>query len=103
MSAIRLTAREYELLLAKQNGMCCVRGCKNRERLIAEHSTPKAIWPRKPDQLMCTPCHKVKTRGDMKLINKLKRLSGRTLTQYDRRKLYGPTLRGPGFPTRGRK
>jgi len=77
-----------------------VRGCKATEGLIAEHSTPNAIFPGKPDQLMCKPCHKVKTLRDVKAIAKTKRLNGTTMSQYERRKRYGAKLRGRGFEKR---
>lgn len=51
MPRLYLTTREYDALLKRQRGKCCVRGCKATEGLIAEHSTPNAIHPGKPDQL----------------------------------------------------
>ena len=95
-----LTSREYDALLQRQNGMCCVAGCHERNGLIAEHSTPNAIYPGKPDQLMCKPCHKVKTLRDVKAIAKMKRLNGTTLSQYERRKKFGAKMRGRGFERR---
>ncbi len=50
-----------------------------------------------PDQLMCTPCHKIKTLRDIKAIWKGKRHNGEALSQYERRRRYGPQLRGRGF------
>lgn len=100
MSRLYLTAREYEALLQKQNGVCCVEDCEESEGLIGEHSTPNA-WKRgKPDQLMCQSCHKVKTLRDIKAIWKVKRLNGEALSQYERRKRYGPRLRGRSFAQR---
>jgi hypothetical protein len=95
-----LTRREYEALLKAQGGVCCVSGCGNGEDLIAEHSTPNALFPGKPDQLMCKACHKGKTKRDLKAIAKVKRLKGQSMSQYERRKRYGPTLRGRGFDKR---
>ena len=97
MKRTYLTNREYDALLQGQNGMCCVPGCSERNGLIAEHSTPNAIDPGKPDQLMCRPCHKVKTLRDVKAIAKVKRLNGTTMSQYERRKKFGAKLRGSGF------
>jgi hypothetical protein len=97
MKRTYLTSREYDALLHRQNGMCCVPGYFETGGLIAEHSTPNAIYPGKPDQLMCRPCHKVKTLRDVKAIAKVKRLNGTTLSQYERRKKFGPKLRGRGF------
>ena len=89
MPRLYLTAREYDALLKRQHGTCCVRGCKVAEGLIAEHSTPNAIYRGKPDQLMCGPCHKVKTLRDVKAIAKVKRLNGTTMSQYERRRNMG--------------
>ena len=101
MARLYLTAREYDALLKRQHGRCCARGCKATEGLIAEHSTPNAVYPGKPDQLMCRPCHKVKTLRDVKAIAKMKRLNGTTMSQYERRKKFGPQLKGRGFEKRG--
>ncbi len=100
MTRLYLTQREYDALLAAQDGKCCVKGCGATEDLIAEHSTPNALKPGKPDQLMCAPCHKVKTLKDVKAIAKVKRLNGMTTSQYERRKKYGSRLRGRGFEKR---
>jgi hypothetical protein len=115
MGRLLLTMREYEALLAAQDGVCCVQGCGAQDGLIAEHSTPNApriFWcaeesskesskpelrPGKPDQLMCAPCHKIKTLRDVKAIAKVKRLGGIGRGQYQRRKILGAQLRGRGF------
>jgi hypothetical protein len=98
MSRLYLTAREYGALLKKQGGACCVEDCEETEDLIGEHSTPN-VWRRgKPDQLMCKACHKVKTLRDITRIWKVKRLNGAALSQYERRKRYGPQMRGRPFP-----
>lgn len=97
MSRLYLTAREYEALLEKQNGSCCVEDCEEIEDLIGEHSTPNAWKHAKPDQLMCKTCHKVKTLRDIQAIWKVKRLNGAAFSQYERRKRYGPQLRGRPF------
>ena len=101
MRRLYLTQREYDALLERQGGTCCVRGCRAREGLIGEHSTPNAFRPGKPDQLMCLACHKVKTLKDVKAIAKAKRLCGKTTSQYERRRKFGPKLRGRGFDKRG--
>ncbi|HYD83751.1 MAG TPA: hypothetical protein VEA63_06850 [Opitutus sp.] len=100
MRRLYLTPREYNALLEAQGGKCCVRGCRATEDLIAEHSTPNALKPGKPDQLMCSACHKVKTLRDVKAIAKVKRLNGKTMSQYERRKKFGSRLRGRGFDKR---
>lgn len=92
MRRLYLTAREYEALLLKQGGRCCVEDCDVCEGLIAEHSTPNAWRHAKPNQLMCAACHKVKTLRDIKAIWKAKRLRGDVLGQYDRRKRFGAKL-----------
>ena len=97
MSRLYLTAREYEALLKKQNGACCVGDCEETEYLIGEHSTPNAWRRAKPDQLMCASCHKVKTLRDIKAIWKVKRLNGAALSQYERRRRYGAQLLGRPF------
>jgi len=101
MKRTYLTSREYDALLQRQDGMCCVLGCSERNGLIAEHATPNAIDPGKPDQLTRRPCHKVKTLHDVKAIARMKRLNGTTMSQYERRKKYGAKLRGRGFEKRG--
>lgn len=101
MARLYLTQREYDRLLQKQNGRCCVPWCDNTEDLIAEHFTPNAIFPGKPDQLMCKSCHKAKTRRDMKVIAKVKRLNRTTMSQYERRKTFGARLKGRGFDKPG--
>ncbi len=100
MTRLYLTRREYDALLEAQAGKCCVSGCKATTGLIAEHSTPNALKPGKPDQLMCAPCHKVKTLRDVKAIAKTKRLNGTMMSQYERRKQFGSRLRGRGFEKR---
>jgi hypothetical protein len=97
MSRLYLTAREYEALLKQQGSACCVEDCEETEDLIGEHSTPNAWRRGKPDQLMCKACHKVKTLRDIKSIWKVKRINGEALSQYERRKRYGPQMRGRPF------
>jgi hypothetical protein len=92
-----LTQREYDALLDKQNGRCCVEDCDETENLQADHSTPNAWRPGKPDQLMCASHHKTKTRRDIRAIWKSKRLSGEAPSQYERRKKFGPKLHGRPF------
>lgn len=103
MDRLYLTAREYEALLKKQNGICCVEDCEESEGLIGEHSTPNTWRRAKPDQLMCAKCHKVKTLRDIKAIWKVKRLNGQALSQYERRRRYGAQLRGSPFQHPHRK
>jgi hypothetical protein len=97
MQRLYLTAREYQDLLERQGGKCCVVDCEETEDLIGEHSTPNAWRRAKPDQLMCKRCHKIKTLRDIKAIWKVKRLRGVTPSQYQRRKWYGPQMKGRPF------
>lgn len=97
MGRLYLTAREYEALLVKQNGVCCVDDCDESDDLIGEHSTPNAWRHAKPDQWMCAACHKVKTLRDIEAIWKTKRLNGQAHSQYERRKRYGAQMQGPSF------
>ena len=88
-----LTGREWNALLDAQRGMCCVSGCENTGPFHGEHSTPNAIRPGKPDQIMCIPCHKIKTKIDNSETARSKRLSGETMSQSERRRRFGPTMR----------
>ncbi len=47
-----------------------VTGCESAGPFQGEHSTPNKFQPGKPDQLMCLPCHRIKTRRDRKNIAK---------------------------------
>ena len=87
-----LTGREWNALLHAQGGVCCVTGCESVGPFHGEHSTPNTFRPGKPDQLMCAPCHKIKTKSDAAAIARAKRLSGETLTQHERRRRFGPAF-----------
>lgn len=88
-----LTKRQWDALLEQQGGKCCVSGCESEGPFHGEHSTPNALRSGKPDQLMCKPCHKLKTRNDVREIARAKRLAGETLSQWERRKRFGPSLK----------
>lgn len=88
-----LTKREWDALLAAQGGVCCVAGCDSTDNLQGEHSTPNALRAGKPDQIMCGAHHKQKTKRDVREIARAKRLNGETLSQYEKRKRFGPSLR----------
>jgi len=102
MARLYLTQREYDELYKRQGRKCRVQGCEESANLEAEHSTPEVWRHGKPDQLMCNAHHKIKTRSDIKKIWKVKRLNGEVLSQYERRKKFGPQLRGRGFWRGGR-
>ena len=95
-----LTAKERAAILDAQGGVCA--NCKRAApRYIGEHTTPLALSGEgKPDALWCVPCARRKTygddglRGDISAIAKVKRLSGETLSQYERRARFGPALVG---------
>lgn len=97
MGRLYLTQTEYDELFEQQGRKCCVKGCDESKGLEAEHSTPEVWAHGKPDQLMCKAHHKIKTRSDIKKVWKVKRLNGAALSQYERRKKFGPQLRGRGF------
>jgi hypothetical protein len=97
MSRLYLTAREYEGLLKKQNGICCVEDCEESQDLQAEHSSQTRGAEPNPTSPCCATCHKVKTLRDIKAIWKVKRLNGEALSQRERRRHYGAQLRGPPF------
>lgn len=102
MARLYLTQREYDALYEAQGRTCCIGGCAESAGLVGEHSTPEKWRHAKPDQLMCVAHHKIKTRGDIKAIWKVKRLNGEALSQYARRKKFGSQLRGRGFYRGGR-
>lgn len=102
-AAEKLTEREFREMLARQGGLCATPGCMSIGPFDADHSTPNAIERGKPDQLLCGPCHKVKTfgrrhlsTGDVSKVAKVKRLRD-ARTQYDKRKANGSKLKGQGF------
>jgi hypothetical protein len=83
-----LTTREMADMLMKQHGLCAAEGCMSEGPFEADHSTPHAWDDKKPDQLLCVPCHRKKTKRDISNIAKTKRLRNQR-TQYDKRKLAG--------------
>lgn len=92
-----LTPRELANLMFKQGGKCCVAGCESEGPFEAEHSTPNALKPGKPDQLMCVEHHRAKTKTDVRAIAKAKRLCGETSSQWSRREKNGSRIKGGGF------
>lgn len=91
-----LTANELRDMLERQQGLCASPNCMSEGPFEADHSLPHAWDDKKPDQLLCVPCHKAKTKTDIKKIAKVKRIAGGR-TQYDRRKQSGPKIKGGGF------
>ena len=72
MKRRRLGKIERATIFARQGG-CCV-SCSETVGLIEEHSVVFVWTGEKADQLMCVPCHKEKTRKDIKAISKVKRI-----------------------------
>lgn len=98
MTRRRLTDSERHALTERQHGLCCVPECMSEGPFEEEHSTPHVWDDKKPDQLMCVPCHKAKTRRDVKAIAKAKRLNGTTSSQYSRRAAAGGSrIKSRGF------
>ena len=91
-------------MLARQGGCCVVWGCTETRGLIEEHSTPHTWTGAKADQLMCTACHKQKTKLDAGRIAKTRRIANGK-TQYDKRAAKGGTrIKSRGFDkTRSKK
>lgn len=61
-------------MLIAQGGVCAAPECLSGGPFDADHSTPQAWQEGKPDQLLCKPCHKAKTKLDVGKIAKVKRL-----------------------------
>jgi len=92
-----LTPNELRDMLMRQHGMCAADGCESEGPFEADHSTPHAWDNKKPDQLLCVPCHKRKTRRDVANIAKAKRIAN-ARTQYDKRKAQGGSrIKSAGF------
>lgn len=82
-------------MLASQHGACAC-GCGKTPddgRFEADHSTPNALNPGKPDQLLFWRCHARKTKRDVRDIAKAKRLCGETSSQQSRRDRFGPSMK----------
>jgi hypothetical protein len=92
-----LTPHQMRDLLIAQAGVCAAPNCMSEGPFEADHSTPNALQPGKPDQLLCKPCHARKTKRDVKAIAKVKRLNGTTSSQWSRRKQNGSRIKSKGF------
>ncbi len=93
------SASDLRIMLERQQGLCASPGCLSEGPFHADHSTPNALKPGKPDQLLCVACHKKKTfglRGDISNIAKAKRI-GDGRTQADKRAKNGAKLKGARF------
>lgn len=75
MKRQRFSPEEYKAQLERQGGVCCVEGCTVSIGLEGEHTIPHWLSGKgKPDTLMCGACHKDKSRTDIKVIAKVKRI-----------------------------
>lgn len=92
------SASDLRAMLERQHGLCATPDCMSEGPFEADHSTVNAWQPGKPDQLLCVPCHALKTKRDIKAIAKVKRLNGTTSSQYSRReKAGGSRIKGRGI------
>jgi len=92
-----LTPNEMHAMLQRQGGVCARENCMSEGPFEGDHSTPHAWDDKKPDQLLCVPCHRAKTKYDVKAIAKTKRLNGTTSSQWSRREENGSRLKSRGF------
>jgi hypothetical protein len=90
-----LTKTEWAAMLERQGGKCAC-GCGRTPddgRFEADHSTPNTWEAGKPDQLLHWRCHRIKTKSDMREIARTNRLNGKSLSQYEKRKRFGPAMK----------
>ena len=83
MSRKYLTANELRDMLEAQHGMCASPDCMSEGPFEADHSTVHAWDDKKPDQLLGVPCHRRKTKTDIKAIAKVNRITGKTSSQWN--------------------
>lgn len=93
----QFSPRDVAAVFIKSDGRCAA--CSEKVRLgeyQIDHITPLdlmgahelANW-----QLLCVPCHKLKTAGNVKASAKARRLRGDTSTQASRRAERGPQIK----------
>ena len=79
-----LTANELRTMLEAQHGMCASPDCMSEGPFEADHAVVHAWEPNaKPSQLLCVPCHRRKTKTDIKAIAKVNRITGKTSSQWN--------------------
>lgn len=79
-----LTANELRDMLARQAGVCASPNCMSEGPFEADHAVVHAWEPNaKPSQLLCVPCHRRKTKRDIKAIAKVNRITGKTSSQWN--------------------
>lgn len=92
-----LSERAWRELFEAQ-GECCAH-CTNVDGPFeADHSSLVAFGNNQPpDQILCVPCHKAKTRRDKAKIAKANRIRGKTRSKWNGDK---PTrkIQSRGFP-----
>ena len=71
------TPKQMAAQLTAQGGLCATWGCHSPGPFEADHHIPNAWEPGKPTQLLCIPCHRAKTKQDVKNIAKVKRIRKR--------------------------
>lgn len=93
----QFTPRDVAAVFIKHDGRCAA--CSEKVRLgdyQIDHITPLDLmgahelenW-----QLLCVPCHKLKTAGNVKASAKARRLRGETSNQASRRAERGPQIK----------
>lgn len=85
------TKKEWDAQLEKQGGECAT--CSSIGPFDADHETPNAWEPGKPTQLLCKPCHKAKTKLDVKKIAKVRRIQKREAGETKKKR----KIQSPGF------
>jgi len=79
-----LTASELHAMLQRQHGLCASPDCMSEGPFEADHFACVALGnASKPDQLLCVPCHRAKTKRDIKAIAKVRRITGQTRSQWN--------------------
>ena len=78
-----LTSNELRDMLSRQAGVCASPNCMSEGPFEADHSTVHTWDNKKPDQLLCVPCHRRKTKTDIKAIAKVNRITGKTSSQWN--------------------
>ena len=91
-----LTPNDMHAMLQRQHGVCASPNCMSEGPFEADHSTVHVWDNKKPDQLLCIPCHRRKTKSDVKRIAKVKRITGKTRSQWNGDRNSKP-IRSAGF------
>lgn len=91
-----LTSNDMRAMLQRQGGVCASPECMSEGPFEADHSTVHAWDDKKPDQLLCVPCHRRKTKSDIKRIAKVNRIVGKTRSQWNGDRNSKP-IKGAGF------